>query len=339
MSKDFLSQDEVDSLLKGVTGDIDAADQPTEEEEEGSVRPYHLGTQERIVRGRMPTMEIINARFARLFRIAFFNLIRRTADVSVGQIRVQQYSEFIRNLPVPANFNVVQPKPLRGHALFIFDPNLIFLVVDNMFGGDGRFHTRVEGREFTQTEQRIIQKLLAAVFESYGKAWESVYPLEFEYVRSEMNSQFASVTSPNEVVLVSTFDIEFGGIGGAFHVLMPYAMIEPIRELLYSTVQGEHMVTDQRWQRTLSKQVQAADVELTAILGQARITLDQVLKMRNGEIIQLDTGENIVAQVDDVPVIECKYGISNGQYALKVVKMLSTAATSTETTDGDKHHG
>lgn len=333
MSKDFLSQDEVDSLLKGVTGEIDEPDQQAEPE--GGIRPYHLGSQERIVRGRMPTMEIINARFARLFRVAFFNLIRRTADISVGQIRIQQYSEFIRNLPVPANFNVVQPKPLRGHALFIFDPNLIFLVVDNMFGGDGRFHTRVEGREFTQTEQRIIQKLLAAVFESYCKAWEPVYPLELEYVRSEMNSQFASVTTANEVVMVTTFDIEFGGIGGAFHVLMPYAMIEPIRELLYSTVQGEHMASDTRWLRTLSKQIQSADIELTAILGHARITLDQVLKMRDGDTIQLDAQENIVAQVDGVPVMECKYGMSNGQYALKVEKILATRIN--DATDGGKH--
>jgi flagellar motor switch protein FliM len=333
MSNDFLSQDEVDSLLRGVTGEVDEPDQVADLKE--GVQPYNLGTQERIVRGRMPTMEIINARFARLFRIAFFNLIRRTADISVGQIRVQQYSEFIRNLPVPANFNVVQPKPLRGHALFIFDPNLIFLVVDNMFGGDGRFHTRVEGREFTQTEQRIIHRLLAAVFESYSKAWEPVYPLEFEFVRSEMNSQFASVTTPNEVVLVTSFDIEFGGIGGAFHVLMPYAMIEPIRELLYSTVQGEHMVTDQRWQRTLSKQVQSADVELTVVLGKARVTLEQVLKMHGGDIIQLDTEDNIVAQVDGVPVMECKYGVSNGQYAVKVEKLL--AASVTELIDGGKN--
>jgi len=333
MSKEFLSQDEVDSLLKGVTGEVDEPEQQAEAE--GGVQLYSLGTQERIVRGRMPTMEIINARFARLFRVAFFNLIRRTADVSVGQIRIQQYSEFIRNLPVPANFNVVQPKPLRGHALFIFDPNLVFLVVDNMFGGDGRFHTRVEGREFTQTEQRIIQKMLAAVFESYGKAWESVYPLEFEFVRSEMNSQFASVTAPNEVVMVTTFDIEFGGIGGAFHVLMPYAMIEPIRELLYSTVQGEHMVTDKRWLQTLAKQVQSADIELTAILGGARITLDQVLKMRGGDVIPLDTGNSIGVEVRGVPVMECKYGVSNGQYALRVEKMLATTAS--EISDGGEN--
>jgi len=152
---DFLSQDEIDSLLKGVTGEpaeVVAAPDPA-----GTVRTYNMGTQERIVRGRMPTMESINDRFARLLRISLFNLVRRTAEISVGPIRVQKFSEFLRNLPIPANINIVQAKPLRGTGLFIFDPNLVFLVVDNLFGGDGRFHTRVEGREFTQTEQRIIQ--------------------------------------------------------------------------------------------------------------------------------------------------------------------------------------
>ena len=156
---EFLSQDEVDSLLKGVTGETDD-DLDHQEVAPGEVRSYNLASQERIVRGRMPTMEIINERFARLFRIGLFNFIRRTPEISVGPVRVLKFGEFIRNLHVPTNLNLIQAKPLRGNGLFVFDPNLVFLVVDNMFGGDGRFHTRVEGREFTQTEQRIIQKLL-----------------------------------------------------------------------------------------------------------------------------------------------------------------------------------
>ena len=162
---EFLSQDEVDSLLKGVTGEADD-DTDHQEVAPGEVRSYNLASQERIVRGRMPTMEIINERFARLFRIGLFNFIRRTPEISVGPVRVLKFGEFIRNLHVPTNLNLIQAKPLRGNGLFVFDPNLVFLVVDNMFGGDGRFHTRVEGREFTQTEQRIIQKLLGVAFEA-----------------------------------------------------------------------------------------------------------------------------------------------------------------------------
>ena len=327
MSKDFLSQDEVDSLLRGVTGEAEEEDKS--DENEGGVRNYNLATQERIVRGRMPTMEIINERFARQFRISLFNLMRRTADVSIGQLRVSKFSEFIRNLPVPANINLVQAKPLRGNALFIFDPNLIFLVVDNLFGGDGRFHTRVEGREFTQTEQRIIQKIIAAAFEAMNKAWETVHKVNFEFVRSELNPQFANIATPNEVVVVTTFEVEFAGAGGAFHVCLPYSMIEPIRELLYSTMQGDHLAVDKRWLQMLSRQVQSAEVELVAILGEAHATVDHVLKMQVGDVIPLEIADNIVALVDNVPVMECKYGAFNGQYALKVEKLLASSASDT----------
>ncbi len=320
---EFLSQDEVDSLLKGVNGEEEDAQENTEAAA-GEVRPYNLASQERIVRGRMPTMEIINERFARLFRIGLFNFIRRTPEISVGPVRVLKFSEFVRNLAVPTNLNIIQAKPLRGNGLFIFDPNLVFLAVDNMFGGDGRFHTRVEGREFTQTEQRIIQKMLAVAFAAYSKSWEAVYPLEFEFVRSEMNPQFANIATPNEVVIVTTFDIELGGNGGAFHVCMPYSMLEPVKDLLYSNMQGEHMAVDKRWLQLLSRQVQCADVELTATLGSANVTLEKVLKMHNGDVIPLEVAENITASVDGVPVMECKYGVFNNQYALKIVKMLTT---------------
>jgi flagellar motor switch protein FliM len=320
MASDFLSQDEVDSLLKGVMGEAD--DEEQGDEPADGVRSYNLATQERIVRGRMPTMEVINERFARLFRINLFNFIRRTPEVSVGQVRVLKFSEFIRNLPVPANFNMVQAKPLRGHALFIIDPNLVFLVVDNMFGGDGRFHTRVEGREFTQTEYRIIRKILDVIFESIEKAWEAVYKLEFEFVRSEMNPQFVNIATPNEVVVTTTFEVEFGGAGGAVHICMPYSMIEPIRELLYSSMQGDHLVADKRWLTMLSKQVQSAEVELVALLGSAKITLGEVIKMKNGDVIPIDVPESIEVVIDNIPVMECKYGVFNNQYALKVDRML-----------------
>ena len=320
---EFLSQDEVDSLLKGVNGEADDEAEHAEVAA-GDVRSYNLASQERIVRGRMPTMEIINERFARLFRIGLFNFIRRTPEISVGPVRVLKFGEFVRNLAVPTNLNIIQAKPLRGNGLFIFDPNLVFLVVDNMFGGDGRFHTRVEGREFTQTEQRIIQKMLAVVFETYAKAWETVHPLEFEFVRSEMNPQFANIATPNEVVIVTTFDIELGGNGGAFHICMPYSTLEPVKDLLYNNIQGEHLAVDKRWLQLLSKQVQCAEIELTADLGHANITLERVLKMRIGDIIPIDVADNITASVDGVPVMECKYGVFNNQYALRIVNMLTT---------------
>lgn len=332
MNRGFLSQAEVDALLRGVTGEAEDA---SPEQDASGIRSYNLATQERIVRGRMPTLEIINERFARLLRIGLFNFMRRSAEISVGPVRVLKYSEFVRNLVVPTNLNLVQAKPLRGTALFIFDPNLVFLVVDNLFGGDGRFQSRVEGRDFTQTEQRIIQRLLQVVFDDYEKSWQSVYPIKFEYVRSELNTQFANIATPNEVVVTTTFNIELGPGSGEFHVCMPYAMIEPIRDLLYSSMQGEHLEVDKRWLRLLTQQVQTAEVEVVAQLGQASVTLRQIVRMQVGDVISLDIPETIVAAVDNVPVMECRYGAFNGQYALRVEKMLATPAT--DAPYGDEH--
>lgn len=320
MAEDFLSQDEVDALLKGATGESDDAQ---EEEDRGGVRPYNLATQERIVRGRMPTYEIINERFARFFRIGLFNFMRRTVDIAVGPVKVIKFSEFVRNLVVPTNLNMVHMKPLRGTALFVFDPNLIFLIVDNLFGGDGRYHTRVEGRDFTQTEQRIIHRLLEVVFEDYEKSWKSVYPVKFEYIRSEVNPQFATIATPNEVVVTVTFDIDMGNQGGEFHVCIPYSMIEPIRDTLYSALQGDHLEVDKRWIKLLSQQVQGAEVELVANLGQTKVTFEQILSMQSGDIIPLEIPKSITAHIDGVPVMDCRYGTMNGRYALRVNNMIA----------------
>ncbi|MER0216816.1 MAG: flagellar motor switch protein FliM [Nitrosomonas sp.] len=320
MAEDFLSQDEVDALLKGATGESDEAQ---EEEDRGGVRPYNLATQERIVRGRMPTYEIINERFARFFRIGLFNFMRRTVDIAVGPVKVIKFSEFVRNLVVPTNLNMVHMKPLRGTALFVFDPNLIFLIVDNLFGGDGRYHTRVEGRDFTQTEQRIIHRLLEVVFEDYEKSWKSVYPVKFEYIRSEVNPQFATIATPNEVVVTVTFDIDMGNQGGEFHVCIPYSMIEPIRDTLYSALQGDHLEVDKRWIKLLSQQVQGAEVELVANLGQTKVTFEQILSMQTGDIIPLEIPKSITAHIDGVPVMDCRYGTMNGRYALRVNNMIA----------------
>ncbi len=320
MSNEFLSQEEVDALLRGVSGETE---ETKVEEDEGGIRTYNLATQERIVRGRMPTLETINERFARNLRIGLFNFMRRTPEISVGPARTLKYGEFVRNLVVPTNLNVVHMRPLRGSALIVFEPRLVFLVIDNLFGGDGRFHTRVEGRDFTQTEQRIIQRMLQVVFEDYERAWAAVHPLKFEYVRSEMHTQFTNIATSSEIVVTATFNIELGSHTGEFHVCIPYSTIEPIRDLLCSSVLGDATGTDRRWVRMLSRQVQVAEVEMVATLGEANINVGQLVNMKVGDVIMLDIPDTVVAAVDHVPVFDCKYGTLNGQYAIKVNEILT----------------
>ena len=271
----------------------------------------------------MPTLELINERFARYLRIGLFNYMHRTTEISVGPIRVQKYSEFIRNLVVPTNLNLVAAKPLRGTSLFVFDPNLVFLVVDNMFGGDGRFHTRVEGRDFTPTEQRIIRGLLNVVFTEYSRSWKPVYDVTFEYIRSEMNSQFANIATPSEIVISTTFSLEFGGTAADMHICFPYSMVEPIRDLLYSSMQSDQLSSDQRWIVMLRKQLKDAEVEIAAQLASTTVTLGQILKMKTGDIIPINIPDKIVVNVDHIPLMECRYGQQGGQYALKIERFMT----------------
>ncbi|MCK9284405.1 MAG: flagellar motor switch protein FliM [Rhodocyclaceae bacterium] len=327
MSQDFLSQEEVDALLKGVTGEADEA--PPSDEVAGGVRSYDLGRQERIVRGRMPTLELINERYARYLRIGLFNYMHRSTEISVGPVRVQKYSEFVRNLVVPTNLNLVYVKPLRGTGLVVFDPNLVFLVVDNMFGGDGRFHTRVEGRDFTHTEQRIIQGLLNVVFNEYEKAWAPVFAIKFEYARSEMNTQFANIATPSEIVVAVTYTIELSGNSAEMHMCLPYSMIEPIRDVLYSTMHSEQASSDVRWTTLLTRQLQMAEVELRAPLGHTQITLREILGLKAGDVVPLEIPEQVTVSVDGVPVMNCGYGVRNGQYALRVEQFCAEDETMT----------
>jgi flagellar motor switch protein FliM len=322
----LLSQDEVDALLAGVTGET--AEPTSTVEDLSGVRPYDLSSPDRVVRHRMQTLELINERFARKLRSVLLTFMRRNADITVSAIRIQKYSDFERNLPVPSNLNMVAMKPLRGAALFTFDPNLVFLVIDSLFGGHGRYNTRVEGRDFTTTEQRIIRRLLNMTLESYAGAWEQVYPITFEYIRSEMHTKFASITSGNEIVVVSSFNIELGSSGGKLNVCLPYSMIEPVRDLLTRPLQeGGAGAIDQRWTSQLSRQVRSADVELVAEFARIDSTIGELMRLQVNDILPLELSPTITAHVGGVPVMDCSYGTFNGRYALRVNKILANSET------------
>jgi len=318
MADQFLSQEEVDALLDG------ADDSPagTVETPQGPI-PYDLAKQERIVRGRMPTLEIINERFARNLRIGLFNFMRRNPEISVGPIRVQKFGAFLQGVAVPANINVVGVKPLRGSGLVICDPKLVFTVIDSMFGGNGSLQYRIEGRDFSATEQRIIQRMLDVILEEYRKAWSGIYGLSLEYMRSEMNPQFATIATPGEIVVATSFSLEIGDLGGDLQICIPYSTLEPIRDILYSTLQGDSMETDKRWVNLLTQQIKDAAVEITAEFGQAQATMGELLALKVGDFIQLDRPDRLIATSDGVPVFDCQYGVSNGRYAIQIENILS----------------
>lgn len=318
-----LSQEEVDALLAGVNGE-DPADGAGEGSGDGTgVRTYDLSSQERIVRGRMPTLEIVNERFARNFRLGVFNFMRRNPDIAVGAVKVQKFSAFLRNVAVPANINVMHVRPLRGSGLLICDPVLVYTVIDTLFGGSGSNPARIEGREFSATEQRIILRLVEVIAAEYAKSWAAIYPIELEYARSEMNTQFANIATPSEIVVTTTFRVEIGETGGDLHICIPYSTFEPIREILYSPLQGDQGGPDRRWVSLLTQQIKAATVELAAELAHSHATVGELMGLKVGDFIELDRLPTLLAKVDGVPVFECDYGTLGARYGVRIREFMT----------------
>jgi len=321
MADTSLSQAEIDQLLNG---DSAHAEPSSDRDEGNAIRDYDPTTQRRVVRERLQALEIINERFARQFRMGVFNLLRRSPDITVESINIQPYQEFARNMPVPTNLNLIHMKPLRGTALIVFSPSLVFIVVDNLFGGDGRFPTKVEGREFTYTEQRVIRRLLSLALDNYQEAWQALYPLTMEYVRSEMQVKFTNITtSPNDIVINTTFQFEIGNLVGHFNICIPFSIIEPLRELLVNPPLENSQQEDCLWRENLVNEVQQSPLAVTAQLTQLSVTLRQIMRLKTGDVLAIDPPDEVIATVDNVPVFTAEHGIHHDQYALRVNQLIT----------------
>ncbi|KMM79053.1 flagellar motor switch protein FliM [Pseudomonas deceptionensis] len=314
--QDLLSQDEIDALLHGVDDGLVQAETAAEP---GSVKSYDLTSQDRIVRGRMPTLEMINERFARYTRISMFNLLRRSADVAVGGVQVMKFGEYVHSLYVPTSLNLVKIKPLRGTALFILDAKLVFKLVDNFFGGDGR-HAKIEGREFTPTELRVVRMVLEQAFIDLKEAWQAIMEVNFEYINSEVNPAMANIVGPSEAVVVSTFHIELDGGGGDLHVTMPYSMIEPVREMLDAGFQSDLDDQDERWSKALREDVLDVSVPISATVARRQLRLRDILHMQPGDVIPIELEDELVMRANGVPSFKVKLGSHKGNLALQVVE-------------------
>ncbi len=318
--QDILSQDEVDALLTGMGGDEIETD--VEPKDDGNARGYDFGNEDRIIRGRMPTLEMINERFGRYLRISFFNMLRRSAEISVSGIQIMKFSEYVHTLFVPTSLNIIQFRPLRGSGLIVFEPKLVFTILDNYFGGEGRFQARIEGREFTATELRVIHMVLELCFKDLVEAWSPIMDVEFEFVNHEVNPQFANIVSPSEVLVISTFHVDLDGGGGDIHVTLPYSMIEPIRDILDTGLQSDSSSDDGRWGRSMREEILGADVELSADLTQINTNLRDVLALNVGDILPIEMPKNITAKVENVPFFRASFGEHKNKTALKVIDMI-----------------
>ncbi len=317
-NQSILDQAEVDALLHGMSsGAVSTAAQPVT----GDVRLYDLGKEARIVRSRMPTLEMMNERFARLYRMSIYNMLRRNSAISIRGVQTLKFGDYLQRLEIPSSLNLIRIAPLRGTSLVVLSPRLVFTVVDNFFGGKGR-HLKIEGRDFTATEIRIIQMLLESAFSDLKEAWSNVLPIEIEYLASEMNPQFANIVGPTEIVVVATFAIELEGAIGELHLTIPYSTIEPMREIFDGGVQSDRSDDDGRWRQSLREDIEDAEVVLTTLVGRSSVTIAQLLNLKPGDVLPCDFDGKVTVYAEDTPILRGTFGISRGQQAVKVEEHL-----------------
>ncbi|MDT8438384.1 MAG: flagellar motor switch protein FliM [Wenzhouxiangellaceae bacterium] len=315
--KDVLSQEEIDALLNGVDGgDIDTDEAPVAA---GEVQSFDLASQDRIVRGRMPTLEMVNERFARYLRVSIFNMLRRSAEISVRGVEMMKFQEYMRTLHVPTSLNLVGIKPLRGTSLLILNAKLIFNIVDTYFGGSGQFYNRIEGREFTPVESRVIERVRNMVFTDLKEAWSPLMDVEFDFHSMEVNPQFANIVSPSEIVVVNRFGIELEGSEGEIHFTLPYSSVEPIRELLDSGMASDRMEKDERWMRALQEEIRDAEVDVSVELVRRKISLKDLVNIKKGDVIPIKMPETATVMVHKIPCFRGQVGVSGNQYAVKIL--------------------
>lgn len=316
----ILAQDEVDALLRGLSGDEIQTESDIAANESGIV-PFDLANQDRIIRGRMPVLEIVNDRFARLCTNALSNMIRKRVELNPISIDMTKFGDFMRALPVPTSINIFKMEPLRGNAICVVDARLVFALVENFFGGHGS-QPKIEGREFTRIEQAIVERVIRLVLTNMEESWRPVHEINLELVRSEINPQFAAIVPPSDVVVVITFEVELESSIGSLVMCLPYATIEPIRTKLHANFQTERLEVDHAWVGRLKERLMETPVELKVHFGDAQITGNQLLRLKEGDVLLLDTDMDALLEctVAGVKKFSGICGTVKGNKAFQIIK-------------------
>ena len=321
---EVLSQGEVDALLRGVgDGDIETETDEAPEDVSGIV-PYDLTSQEKVIRGRLPTLDIINQMFSRLFRNTFATMMRKSVDVSAVSTDTIKFGDFLRSLPVPSSLHIFRMEPLRGHGLMVVESKLVFAVVDTFFGGTGVKEAKITGRDFSAIEIRMTKSVVLSALEDLEKAWRPVHTVTTNFVRSEVNPQFAAIVPPTDIVLVILFEIEMENISGTLTICLPYAAIEPVIPKLKASFQSEEMEIDQGWVRRLRTELLSTEVELITELGTTKITPKDLMNYKVGDTINLgnDVTDPLVMKVEQNPKFKCFPGVSRGNKAVQITEVI-----------------
>jgi len=316
----ILSQDEVDALLKGIAGgDIEEPEEQIDEEAL-EYSSYDFTRQERIVQVKMPAMEAINDVFLRSIRASISASLRRILDITAVPMELERFGAFVRTLPVPSSLQIFKMEPFRGHALFVIEPKLVFAFVESFLGGSGTRNVRIEGRDFTGIEQRLIQRIVNLILSDLEKAWYSLQPIKVQHIRSEINPQFAKICEPEDVVIINRYEVDMDRAVGSITSCIPVTNLESVKQKLMTTFQREQSDEDISLKRILTENIKNVSVEFRAVLGKTLLPAGDILSLEVGDIIQLDKrkDEMLPAFVSGVRKYMGSPGIHRGNKAFLI---------------------
>lgn len=281
-----LTQEEVDALLRGLSGG--EIETEAEKYDPSGIALYDLTSQDRIIRGRMPTLEMVHEKFARIFRTTMSSLVRKLVNISLLSVSMVKFGEFLKTLPVPTSLHLIKFEPLRGSGILVVEPKIIFTLVDILFGGSGKEPFKIEGREFTAIESTLVKKVVTSAISDLEKVWKTLTDVRIIYQKSEMNPQFVQIVPPTDVIVVVNFEIEIEDKSGIISLCIPYSTLEPIRDKLQAGFQSEQLDVDVAWMNRFKKELVLSKVNLVIELGRTHINGRNMVNLKKDDVILLD---------------------------------------------------
>jgi flagellar motor switch protein FliM len=273
----------------------------------------------------MPGLEMSNERFSRFFRNSVSTLVMKFVDISIHNVGVIKFGEFMKTIPFPSSINIFKMEPLKGYSLLVLEAPLVFAFVEFFFGGASVRNVKSEGRAFTSIEQRVIKKVVAMALQDLSTAWGGIAPIQPEHVGSEMNPQFVTIVTPSEIVIKIEVHIEVEDFTGKLFFCIPYSMIEPVKEKLYSGIQGDKFELDQRWIGRLKEILMTSFVEVTADIGSLTLPFSDLMSLKEGDVLTLDkcSADELIVKIEDVPKFKGLPGYSRGNQAIRVTRTIT----------------
>ena len=323
---DVLSQSEIDDLLSALSTGVVSAEEIKDEQKQRKIKAYDFKRPDKFSKDQIRTLYMLHENFARLMNTYLSAHLRTIVHIDVASVDQLTYEEFIRSLPNPSVIGVFQMRPLKGNAILEFNPNVIFSIIDRLFGGPGLPPSKT--RSLTDIEEAIVKRVINKTLECFQEAWKQVVAIEPKLEIMESNPQFTQIVPPNDMVVIITLHIKIGQAEGLVNICIPYLVLEPIMSKLTTTYWVASSVAKQALPEhinAIQRKLEKAFIPLFVELGKTTITVQELLGLTVNDVLQLNSKveEDLDVLVGQNRKFRGKPGISGHKVALQVTKVIS----------------